>query len=982
MAADNSLQKLTTAAQIWRVATKEVTLFFASPVAWLFLAAFAGTCLFIFFWGESFFARNIADVRPLFEWMPILLIFLCSALTMRLWSEERRSGTLEHIITQAAPLWQFVVGKFLGCLLLLLVAILIVLPLPLTVSIISDLDWGPVCAGMLATILLGAAYLGIGLFISAKSDNQIVSLILSVAVCSAFYLIGHPLLLDLVGNQSADILRQLGTGSRFESITRGVIDLRDLYYYLSLVLVFLVLNTWVLERESWAAAGRQSKHQRYNLLAGLLVANFLLANLWLQYATGLRVDTTKDNQYSISAATHNYLKQLQEPLLLRGYFSNKTHPLLAPLVPQLQDLLREYEIAGGGRVRLEFVDPLQNPEVEKEANKKYGIQPVPFQIEDRYQSSVVSSYFNILVQYGDETVVLGFSDLIDIQVRAETRLEVLLRNPEYDITSAIKRCLRSYRSGGDLFAAIDGSLQFTAYVSADELLPEKLQEYRKEVARIATETEQESGGKFQVQFVQPEQDDGRIAQQILENYGFRPMTAGLFDTRQFYFYLVLAQGDQALQIGTESFDQDSFARNLRAGIKRFDTGFARTVGLVVPRTELPGMPQNPMAAAGDEQFTVLEQTLGSEHTIKRLDLMNGVVPGDVDILVVAGAIDLSDTEIFAIDQFLMQGGTIIAATSPYTVALSRTSMSLLPQESGLQEWLSHHGLSMSKQLVMDPQNAKFPVPVNRDVGGFQIQEIRMLDYPWFVDVRREGMVADTGFVAGLPQLLLPWASPITLGEAANTVRTTVPVLQSSADAWVSESKNILPQLDSEGRSIPFLPEGETATQLLGVLSSGVFTSWFADKESPLIEALEDNAAEAEEMEIAAGEDEEAAVVSSVIEKSRESARIILISSSEMLRDQTIQLLSSVRGSNYRSNFQLIANAVDWSLEDAGLLSIRARGRYNRALPPLSHGEQLFWEYLNYGLVVLALLALVLGNVIHMRRRQARYARLLKGSGTF
>ena len=91
---------------IFRVATKEITLFFASPVAYLFLATFAAVTLFVFFWGEAFFSRNIVDVRPLFEWMPVLLIFLASTLTMRLWSEERRTGTLEHVLTQPTPLWQ------------------------------------------------------------------------------------------------------------------------------------------------------------------------------------------------------------------------------------------------------------------------------------------------------------------------------------------------------------------------------------------------------------------------------------------------------------------------------------------------------------------------------------------------------------------------------------------------------------------------------------------------------------------------------------------------------------------------------------------------------------------------------------------------------------------------------------------------------------------------------------------------------------
>ena len=219
-----------TNATVKRIAIKEITLFFASPIAYLFLASFAAISLFVFFWGESFFARNIADVRPLFEWMPVLLIFLSATLTMRLWSDERRSGTLEYVHTQAIPLWHFVLGKFLGCLILLTIALVITLPLPITVSLIGDLDWGPVVAGYTATLFIGAAYLSIGLFVSSRSDNQIVSLISASAVCGVFYVLGTPLITDFFGNTAGDWLRAIGTGSRFESITRGVLDIRDFYY--------------------------------------------------------------------------------------------------------------------------------------------------------------------------------------------------------------------------------------------------------------------------------------------------------------------------------------------------------------------------------------------------------------------------------------------------------------------------------------------------------------------------------------------------------------------------------------------------------------------------------------------------------------------------------------------------------------------------------------------------------------------------------
>ena len=235
-----------------RVAQKEVRLFFASPVAWLFLGSFAAFTLFVFFWVESFFARNIADIRPLFEWMPILLIFLCSTLTMRMWSEERRSGTLEHVLTLPVSPWRFVLGKFRACFVLLLLALGSTLALPLTVSLIAELDWGPVIAGYIASALLGAAYLSAGLFVSARTDNPIVSLIGSVALCGALFLVGSGTITGFFDNRIGDGLRLLGSGARFESITRGVLDARDLFYYISLSAGFLTLNVYVLEQERWA----------------------------------------------------------------------------------------------------------------------------------------------------------------------------------------------------------------------------------------------------------------------------------------------------------------------------------------------------------------------------------------------------------------------------------------------------------------------------------------------------------------------------------------------------------------------------------------------------------------------------------------------------------------------------------------------------------------------------------------------------------
>jgi len=199
--------------QIWSVAKKELRSFFLSPVAFIFLATFLFVVLLSFFWVDTFFARNLADIRPLFHWLPVLLIFLVSALTMRLWSDEQRMGTLELLFTLPVKTRDLVLGKFLAGLLLVAVALALTVGLPISVSFMGDLDWGPVFGGYLGAMLLAGAYLAIGLCVSAATTNPIVSLIVSVVSCGALYLVGSDTLTHFFGYRGGNILRLLGTGS-------------------------------------------------------------------------------------------------------------------------------------------------------------------------------------------------------------------------------------------------------------------------------------------------------------------------------------------------------------------------------------------------------------------------------------------------------------------------------------------------------------------------------------------------------------------------------------------------------------------------------------------------------------------------------------------------------------------------------------------------------------------------------------------------
>ncbi|HCP14243.1 MAG TPA: ABC transporter permease [Peptococcaceae bacterium] len=963
---------------IAKIARKEFGAFFASPTAFIFLAVFLAVTLFVFFWVETFFANNIAEVRPLFSWMPILLIFLTSAITMRLWAEERRSGTLEFLLTSAVnPLW-LVAGKFLACMGLVGVSLLLTIFVPVTVSFMGPLDWGPVIGGYIASFFLAAAYVSIGLYVSSRSENQIVSLILSTVICGIFYLLGSDILTAFLGTKGAEILKFLGSGSRFESITRGVIDLRDLYYYLALVGVFLSLNVYSLEKTRWAGNPANSHHRLWQAATLLLVANFLTCNLWLVPLGFLRADMTKGNIYSISDATRGYLSGLQEPLLIRGYFSAKTHPLLAPLVPRLKDLLQEYAVAGGKKLRVEFVDPIENQELEEEAGQKYGIKPVPFQTASKYQAAITNSYFDILVKYGDQFEVLGFRDLIEIKARSEEDIDVELRNPEYDITRAIKKVLYAYQGGGDLFANINKDVTLTGYFSQDENLPKELVQLKKDLQDIAADMGKDTDF-FTFNIVDPDADDGTIAKKINTEFGFRPMAASLFDQRTFWFYMTMASGDQVLEIPLPGeLNKESLRRSVEAGLKRFAAGFMKTVALHTPPST-PPMPQYGIPSQG-KRFNWLQDFLTQDHTVVNTDLEDGQVPEEADILLLASPKAVTDKQLFAIDQFLMRGGTVVLATSPFDVNLSR-DLSVAKQDSGLEQWLAFHGLSMSDEMVLDPQNSAFPIPVQRRVAGFIVQETRMVDYPYFVDIRPDGMNQESGMFAGLNQVTLNWASPIHVDDGKNKDKKVLRLLESSNASWVSESTAIQPDFQRHGQLGFPLGKEQPGKQLLGVAIEGSFVSYFKDKPSPLLP--EEKNAENKDSEDGAASDETAEekeekeqIITRLIEKSPESSRIILFSSASFLNDTALEIASAAMRTRYLAPVQLMANTIDWSLEDKGLLSIRGRGHFARPLMPMDKKVRMFWEYLNYGLAVAGLFLVFLTRLILGKRAARRYQLIL------
>ena len=234
---------------IWIIAKKELNIYFNTSIAYIFLTLFliVGNWLF---W-QNFYLFNQATMRSYFSLLPWIFLLIIPAVTMRIWSEEKKSGTIELLLTLPIKDIEIVLGKFLSGMIFIFIALLLTLASPIVIASMGNLDWGPVLGGYLGALFLGGAYLSLGLFISSINKNQITSFIVSLTACFLFMIMGADFVLIGVLKFLVSFMKLSSVTYHFNSISRGVIDFRDIFYYLSFIYVFLLLNINALRSRHW-----------------------------------------------------------------------------------------------------------------------------------------------------------------------------------------------------------------------------------------------------------------------------------------------------------------------------------------------------------------------------------------------------------------------------------------------------------------------------------------------------------------------------------------------------------------------------------------------------------------------------------------------------------------------------------------------------------------------------------------------------------
>jgi len=361
---------------VLNVMRRELSGYFSTPVAWVFIVIFlVMSGVFTFYMG-SFYERGIADLGPFFQFHPWLYLFLVPAIGMRLWAEEWRSGTIELLMTLPLTAWQVVLGKFLAAWFFVGLALLLTFPVWLTVNYLGEPDNGVIIAGYIGSWLMAGGFLAIASCMSALTRNQVVAFILSVVVCFGFLLSGLPMVMNLftawAPQALMDAIANFSFLAHFAAISKGVIDLRDLVYFGLVMVLWLAATTIVLEIK---------KKSIYSIgsLVLLLVIFVAVGMLSGKLFKGLRFDLTQNQLYTLSDGSRNILDKLREPVTIYLFFSQQASrdlPQIRSYATRVDELVEEFVNHSNGMLVFKRIDPAPFSEEEDQA-AAFSLQAVP-----------------------------------------------------------------------------------------------------------------------------------------------------------------------------------------------------------------------------------------------------------------------------------------------------------------------------------------------------------------------------------------------------------------------------------------------------------------------------------------------------------------------------------------------------------------------------------------------------------------------------
>ena len=402
------------------VAEREIQNFFDHPTAYILMVAFLGLSLFLAF--RSIYALSLASLRPLFDLLPWLFAVFIPALTMRSVAEEKRTGTIEWLSSYPLGELEILMGKLIGNWFFVMLSLAGTLPMALGVFLLSDADPGIMLAQYIGASLLAMQGVAIGLWASTATKNQVTAFILATSVSFALVFIGTPVVLYGLTPFLGTALSRLSVMGHFENVARGVIDLRDIVYFLSTAGLFVAMAVGLLVKQRLSEQRESYKRLRTGIAISLglvVVTNLLGGNI------GGRVDLTRESLYTLSPGSKETLDNLSDLVTLKLFISDELPSELQPTLRDVRDLISDMNRAGGDNLVVENLNPGDDLDVAAEA-RSLGIIENEFNVLRDDEFEVRRGWFGLALLYADQQEVIPFiSGTADLEFRIASAISVM-----------------------------------------------------------------------------------------------------------------------------------------------------------------------------------------------------------------------------------------------------------------------------------------------------------------------------------------------------------------------------------------------------------------------------------------------------------------------------------------------------------------------------------------------------------------------------
>lgn len=906
---------------------RELAAFFTNPAAYIVTVIFLVASGIFFF--STFFINGRADLRNFFSLLPIMLSLFVPALTMRLFSEELRSGSFETLMTLPVTSAQVILGKFLAAFLTSAAMLVPTLFYVVTACVFGKVDFGPIIGGYFGAFFLCALYSAIGIFSSALTKNQIIAFFTALALSFALILFG--MVLIFLPAPLVQFFSWLSVTTHFQQISRGIADTRDIIYFVSLSAIFLLLT----QQKISVKKNRDEKIDCAIFFLILILTNLVGARAFL------RKDLTSGKMYSISPASKELVKNLQEPMSVNVFFSSDLPAPYNSVDQYLRDILVEYKSAANKNFSYKIFD-MKKTENENIAHS-YGINQIQVQKVETTEVSAKAVWMGIAIAYGDDIKIFNPIDST--------------AGLEYRLTTAMSKMI----SINDALAQLNSGLEVKLF-PATELLESgisNLDRLEQTVSSATNSLNEKFFGKINLKIENPSSEE---AKQISEKYGIQLVTYQ--DEQSVALGIVVELGENFVSIPLRL--QNFFGWHL-LGLENIQENISDAIESLLSKTvqigyitghgenELYANPYGNPYAANSENF---RNVLSDIYDLRQINLAEEEIPLNIKCIVINGSKEeFSQSELFKIDQFVMKGGNILFCLDPLVESAENdpnaTPAYLAPQ-NGLQKILNAYGIKPGANFVFD-QNC---YQENQRNG-----ESRKLE--WAPLVMQNALDQKNSITKFLSEMIFLQNGSIDLSEAEKNpdLKTTV-LAHSSEKSWLASENIIL----YPGYVFPPSDASQFAEQNLAVLVEGKFPSAFANEEIPIeekISAEDENISEKENAEQIGTN--AALATQEKISKGIQNAKIIFVSSAQV----TTGKLINESGTEPMAYF--MHNAIDYLNGSEEFSEMRTKGIARNLLEIKNPASATAFKLFNqFGLAALVtLLGLFVWRARSLRRNQIR-----------